>query len=215
MIEARPVSAAYELGRPAIAVIVSPRPDFDAVSDQDAPDAGGCAAAQNAEIIQAGTVAIALGQLLRRDGDRDRRPWIPLNHLPVPTACPPRQQYAGAGSGCWLICATIRSVALRRAEADHAKADQVCMAQDVATMFDELRALADRHADHATELERVRDQLDRARQDAGLWREEADRERARIANLQVDAEHTEREMARLRAELEQAQQPWWRRVIGR
>ena len=87
-----------------------------------------------------------------------------------------------------MICATIRSVALRRAEAD-----QVCMAQDVATMFDELRALADRHADHATELERVRDQLDRARQDAGLWREEADRERARSANLQADTEHTERE----------------------
>src|SRR4051795_1923332 len=65
-----------------------------------------------------------------------------------------------------------------RAEADHAKSDQVRMAQDVAGMFDELRALTDRHADHAIELERVRDQLDRARQDAGLWREEADRERA-------------------------------------
>jgi hypothetical protein len=50
---------------------------------------------------------------------------------------------------------------------------------------------ADRqHADH-TDLERVRDQLDRARQDAGLWREEADRERARIANMQTDNEHTE------------------------
>jgi chromosome segregation ATPase len=74
-----------------------------------------------------------------------------------------------------------------RAEADHAKSDQVRMAQDVAGMLDELRALTDRHADHAIELERVRDQLDRARQDAGLWREEADRERARIANLQADA----------------------------
>jgi hypothetical protein len=74
-----------------------------------------------------------------------------------------------------------------RAEADHAKSDQVRMAQDVAGMFNELRALIDRHADHAIELERVRDQLDRARQDASLWREEADRERARIANLQADA----------------------------
>jgi chromosome segregation ATPase len=64
-------------------------------------------------------------------------------------------------------------------------------------------------------LERVRDELESARQDAGLWRDETDRERARIANLQADAEHTEREMARLRAELEQARRPWWRRVIGR
>src|SRR3954463_14172596 len=119
-----------------------------------------------------------------------------------------------------------------QAEADHAKADQVRMAQDVAGMFDELRALVEKHAelhadrarleaelerarqdadrqraDHA-DLEQVRDELDRARQDAGLWREEADRERARTANLQADAEHTERELARLRAELEQARRPW-------
>ena len=40
-------------------------------------------------------------------------------------------------------------------------------------------------------LERVRDELDRTRQDASLWREETDRERARIANLQADTEHTE------------------------
>jgi hypothetical protein len=56
--------------------------------------------------------------------------------------------------------------------------------------------------------------LDRARQDAGLWREEADRERARIANMQTDNEHTEQEMARLRAELEQARRSWWRRLWG-
>ena len=97
-----------------------------------------------------------------------------------------------------------------RAEADHAKSDQVRMAQDVAGMFDELRALAERqaalHTDHAAELERVRDELERSRQDAGLWREEPDRERARIANLQTDTEHIEREMARLQAELEQAEQ---------
>jgi chromosome segregation ATPase len=79
---------------------------------------------------------------------------------------------------------------------------------------------ADRQrADHAAELEQVRDELDRTRQDAGLWREETDRERARIANLQADSEHTEREMAqlraeltRLRAELKQARRPWWRRL---
>jgi uncharacterized coiled-coil DUF342 family protein len=62
-------------------------------------------------------------------------------------------------------------------------------------------------ADHAAELEQVRDELDRACQDAGLWREEADRERAHIVNLQADAEHTERDMAWLQAELEQARRP--------
>ena len=108
------------------------------------------------------------------------------------------------------------------AEADHAKADQVRMARDVAGMFDELRGLADRqtglHTDHAAELKGIRDELEQARQDAGLCREEADRERARIANMQADAEHTEREMARLKAELEQADQVrrrWWHRWLRR
>jgi chromosome segregation ATPase len=82
-------------------------------------------------------------------------------------------------------------------------------------MFGELRTLVERHADHAAELEQVRDELDRIRQDAGLWREEADHERARIANLQADAEHTERDMTRLRTELEQARRSWWRRLVGR
>jgi hypothetical protein len=59
-----------------------------------------------------------------------------------------------------------------RTEADHATADQVCMAGDVATLFNELKALADRHA----EL------------------------------------HTDR--ARLEVDLEQAQRPWWRRLMG-
>jgi chromosome segregation ATPase len=106
-------------------------------------------------------------------------------------------------------------------------------------MFNELRAMADRHAelhadrarlqaeleharqdadrqrtDHAAELERSRDELERTRQDAGLWREEADRERARIANMQADAEHTDREMARLRTEIEQARRPLWQRLLG-
>jgi kinesin family protein 4/21/27 len=106
-----------------------------------------------------------------------------------------------------------------RAEANHTKADQIRMAQDVAGMFNELRALAERqagmHTDHAIELERVRDELDRARQDAALWREEADRERVRIGNSQADTEHTEREMAGLRTEIDQARRPWWRRLLGR
>ena len=36
---------------------------------------------------------------------------------------------------------------------------------------------------------------------------------ARIANLQADTQHIEREMAQLRTELEQALRPWWR--LGR
>ena len=109
-----------------------------------------------------------------------------------------------------------------RADADQAKADQVRIAQTMAELhadrarltveLEHARQGADRQrTDHAAELEQVRDELERARQDAGLWREEADRERARIANLQADAEHTEREMARLQVELEQARRPWWRR----
>jgi chromosome segregation ATPase len=57
-----------------------------------------------------------------------------------------------------------------RAEADHAKSDQVRMARDVANMFDELKALADKHAalhaDQArlqAELEQARAELARAR----------------------------------------------------
>ncbi len=56
------------------------------------------------------------------------------------------------------------------AEADHAKADQVRMARDVATMFDELKTLANKHAalhgDQArlqTELDQARAELARAR----------------------------------------------------
>jgi hypothetical protein len=101
----------------------------------------------------------------------------------------------------------------------HAKADQVRMARDVAGMFDELRGLVERqaglHTDHAAELKGIRDELELSRQDAHLWREEADRERARIANMQADAEHTEREMTRLQTELEQARRPWWRRLLRR
>jgi chromosome segregation ATPase len=58
-----------------------------------------------------------------------------------------------------------------RAESDHAKSDQVRMARDVAGMFDELKALTDKHAElHA----------DRARLEAELERE-LERERAELA----------------------------------
>ena len=50
-----------------------------------------------------------------------------------------------------------------RAEADHAKADQVRMARDVATMFDELKAVADRHAELHADRARLTAELDQAR----------------------------------------------------
>jgi hypothetical protein len=41
---------------------------------------------------------------------------------------------------------------MERTEADHAKADQVRMARNVATMFDELKAMVDRHAELHADL---------------------------------------------------------------
>jgi hypothetical protein len=59
---------------------------------------------------------------------------------------------------------------MEQAEADHAKSNQVRMARDVANMFDELKALADKHAElHA----------DRARLQADVDRLAAELERAR------------------------------------
>jgi hypothetical protein len=56
------------------------------------------------------------------------------------------------------------------ADAGHAVADQVRVARGVATMFDEMKAMADRHAEmHA----------DRARLQAELERERAELARAR------------------------------------
>jgi hypothetical protein len=45
----------------------------------------------------------------------------------------------------------------------HAKADQVRMARDVATMFDELKALANRHAELHTDRARLQAELEQAR----------------------------------------------------
>jgi hypothetical protein len=46
--------------------------------------------------------------------------------------------------------------AMERVEVDHAKADQVRIARDATTMFDELKALADWHAELHADLERAR-----------------------------------------------------------
>jgi hypothetical protein len=67
------------------------------------------------------------------------------------------------------------------------------MAQDVAGMFDELRTLADRHAELHSDRARLEAELQHARQDA-------DRQRADHAT----------ELERVRDELERARRPWWR-----
>lgn len=47
------------------------------------------------------------------------------------------------------------------AEADYAKSDQVRMARDVSVMFDELKALADKHAELHTDRARLQADVDR------------------------------------------------------
>jgi hypothetical protein len=60
--------------------------------------------------------------------------------------------------------------AIEWAEADHAKADQVRMARDVATMFDELKAMADRHADLHAARARLQAELEQARAERARMR---------------------------------------------
>jgi hypothetical protein len=66
--------------------------------------------------------------------------------------------------------ADIEDFAPTPARAHHAKADQVRMARDVAAMFEDMRAVADKHAElHAdrarlqAELERAHGELEQAR----------------------------------------------------
>jgi hypothetical protein len=47
-------------------------------------------------------------------------------------------------------------------------ADQVCMVRDVANMFDELRAMADRHAELHADRARLQAELEQVRQ--SWWR---------------------------------------------
>jgi hypothetical protein len=54
--------------------------------------------------------------------------------------------------------------AMERTKAGHAAADQVCMARDVAIMFDELRAIADRRPGRLqADVARLTTELDQAR----------------------------------------------------
>jgi hypothetical protein len=52
---------------------------------------------------------------------------------------------------------------MERADTGHAKADQVRIAQDVATMFEDLRAMADRYAELHADRGRLRAELEQAR----------------------------------------------------
>jgi hypothetical protein len=52
---------------------------------------------------------------------------------------------------------------MEQSKADHAKADQVRMVRDVATMFDELNALANRHATLHADQARLQAELEQAR----------------------------------------------------
>jgi len=80
-------------------------------------------------------------------------------------ARPARWYHAAAGEGAGCVLAKTLHVQgiLERGKADHAKADQVRMAQDVAGMFDELRAMADRYAELHADRARLRAELEQAR----------------------------------------------------
>ena len=105
-----------------------------------------------------------------------------------------------------------------RAEADHAKSDQVRMARDVATMFDELKALADRHAElHAdrarlqAELERERARIIDLQTESARARKEVENERAHSGTLVNQFEQVHREH---RIDTERERRPWWKRLFG-
>jgi hypothetical protein len=120
-----------------------------------------------------------------------------------------------------------------RAEADHAKADQV-------RMFDELRVLTEKHAAlHAdlgrleAEADALRSALDHDRAERSRLQAALDRERERAdtrardladhleqqlrdhALEQAERRNAEAKIERLRAELERERRPWWHRLMGR
>jgi septal ring factor EnvC (AmiA/AmiB activator) len=89
-------------------------------------------------------------------------------------------------------------------------------------MFQELRSLADRHAELHADRRRLEawieaDAEHRARleMDVARLKSELDQECTRSADLKAEAEHQARENDRLSNELERARRPWWRRLSGR
>jgi chromosome segregation ATPase len=106
-----------------------------------------------------------------------------------------------------------------RAEADAAKADQVRMARDVATMFDELRTLADRHAEVHGDRARLQAELESARvriidlhSQSTQARKEAEDAQAHSRNLAEQFERVHREH---RIDVEHERRSWWQRIFGR
>jgi predicted nucleic acid-binding Zn-ribbon protein len=107
------------------------------------------------------------------------------------------------------------------------------MARDVATMFDELRALADKHAELYADrarlqagLERLQDERNSAILNADQAQEEIKRQRDQAnallsqvedLNGSLDQMRRERqaEVGRLRAELKQERIRWWHRWLKR
>jgi predicted nuclease with TOPRIM domain len=78
------------------------------------------------------------------------------------------------------------------------------------------RRMEQQRADHAAELERVRDELERSRLETDRAHDDADRQRQQV-NLMFDqmkdlADRLERLHCERAAELAR---PWWRRLWGR
>jgi chromosome segregation ATPase len=99
-----------------------------------------------------------------------------------------------------------------RADADQAKAEQARMAQEVTAMFQELRSLAERHAELHADRGRLEARIEADAEhraslemDVAGLRSELDQECARSADLKAETEHQAREIERLSAELERAQ----------
>jgi hypothetical protein len=88
------------------------------------------------------------------------------------------------------------------------------------------RLLVQQRDDHTADVDRLRDDLDRARRDADQWRDNSNREHQRADVLfdqvkdlteRLDQLHRDRQtdVDRLRVALENARRPWWRRLTGR
>jgi hypothetical protein len=107
-----------------------------------------------------------------------------------------------------------------RTEADHAQSEQARMAQEVTAMFQELRTLADRHAELYADRRRLEARIEadaehraRLEMDVAGLKSELDQECARSADLKAESEHQTREIDRLSAQLEWARRSWWRRLF--
>jgi hypothetical protein len=92
------------------------------------------------------------------------------------------------------------------------------MARDVAGMFDELQAMADRHAEMHADRARLTAELESARAriidlhtESTQARKEAVDERAHSRTL---ADQFERVHRNHRIDTEHERRPWWRRLLG-